>query len=151
MEQSILTGRVKAVQSRYEKRKTRNVGQAGFTLLEMIIVISIILILVSIAIPNYVTSMARAKEAVLRDDLFTLRSTIDQYTLDKTKAPQSLDDLVSSGYLRQVPKDPMTGEANWEVEQCETYLSIDQSQTGICDVHSAAGASSSDGTAYSTW
>ena len=125
--------------------------ERGFTLLEMIIVISIILILVSIAIPNYVTSMARAKEAVLRDDLFTLRSTIDQYTLDKQQAPQSLDDLVSAGYLRQVPKDPMTGETNWEVEQCETYLSIDQSQTGVCDVHSAANAQSSDGTAYSTW
>jgi general secretion pathway protein G len=130
------------------KRRSR---QAGFTLLEMIIVISIILILVSIAIPNYVTSMARAKEAVLRDDLFTLRSTIDQYTLDKQRAPQSLDDLVSAGYLRQVPKDPMTGEPNWEVEQCETYLSIDQNETGICDVHSAAAAPSSDGTAYNTW
>jgi len=125
--------------------------ERGFTLLEMIIVISIILILVSIAIPNYVQSMARAREAVLRDDLFQLRSTIDQYTLDKTQAPQSLDDLVSAGYLRQVPKDPMTSQANWEVEQCETYMSIDQSQTGICDVHSASSAQSSEGTAYSTW
>src|SRR5512140_2292486 len=111
--------------------------QAGFTLLEMVIVISIILILVSIAIPNYVQSMHRAREAVLRDDLFTLRSAIDQYTLDKTTAPQSLDDIVSAGYLRSVPKDPITGETNWVVDQCETYMSIDQSQTGICDVHSA--------------
>ena len=125
--------------------------ERGFTLLEMIIVISIILILVSIAIPNYVQSMLRAREAVLRDDLFQLRSMIDQYTVDKTQAPQSLDDLVSAGYLRSVPKDPMTGDANWEVEQCETYLSLDQSQTGICDVHSAAGTQSSEGTAYSTW
>jgi len=123
----------------------RRKAQAGFTLLEMVIVISIILILVSIAIPNYVTSMARAKEAVLRDDLFQLRSVIDQYTLDKTTAPQSLDDLVSAGYLRAVPKDPLTGEANWQVDQCETYMSVDQSATGICDVHSAAGEP------YSTW
>ncbi|MDP9266889.1 MAG: prepilin-type N-terminal cleavage/methylation domain-containing protein [Acidobacteriota bacterium] len=129
----------------------RRRSQAGFTLLEMIIVISIILILVSIAIPNYVTSTARAKEAVLRNNLFTLRSTIDQYTMDKQQAPQSLDDLVSAGYLRFIPKDPLTGEANWEVEQCETYLSIDQSQTGICDVHSAANNQSSGGAAYSTW
>jgi general secretion pathway protein G len=129
----------------------RRKAQAGFTLLEMVIVMSIILILVSIAIPNYVQAMARAKEAVLRDDLFQLRSLIDQYTLDKTTAPQSLDDLVSAGYLRSIPKDPLTGEANWEVEQCETYMSIDQSATGICDVHSAASAQSSDGTAYSSW
>jgi len=125
--------------------------QAGFTLLEMVIVISIILILVSIAIPNYVQSMHRAREAVLRDDLFTLRSAIDQYTLDKTTAPQSLDDIVSAGYLRSVPKDPITGETNWVVDQCETYMSIDQSQTGICDVHSASEGQSSEGTPYSSW
>lgn len=125
--------------------------QAGFTLLELVIVISIILILISVAIPNYVQSMRTAREAVLRDDLFTLRSAIDQYTMDKTQAPQSLDDLVSAGYLRTVPKDPITGQTNWVVDQCETYMSIDQSQTGICDVHSAASGSGADGTAYSTW
>lgn len=135
------------------KPKTGNsrARQRGFTLLEMIIVISIILILVSIAIPNYVQSMRRAREAVLRDDLFTLRSTIDNYTYDKNAAPQSLDDLVSGGYLRAVPKDPMTGETNWVVVQCETYLSIDQSQTGVCDVNSASEAISSEGTPYSSW
>jgi general secretion pathway protein G len=125
--------------------------QRGFTLLEMVIVISIILILVSIAIPNYVTSMRRAREAVLRDDLFQLRSVIDQYTLDKQTAPQSLDDIVSAGYLRSIPKDPITGETNWAADQCESYMSIDQSQTGICDVHSASDAQSSEGTPYSTW
>jgi general secretion pathway protein G len=117
----------------------------------MIVVISIILILVSIAIPNYVQSMRRAREAVLRDDLFQMRSVIDQYTLDKQSAPQSLDDLVSSGYLRAVPKDPVTNEANWVADQCESYLSIDQSQTGICDVHSASDVISSEGTPYSSW
>jgi general secretion pathway protein G len=137
------------------KRETGNARahhrERGFTLLEMIIVISIMLILLSVAIPNYVKSIARSKEAVLRDDLFQLRSLIDQYTLDKNQAPQSLDDIVTAGYLRSIPKDPMTGEANWEVEQCETYSSIDQSQTGVCDVHSAASAESSEGTPYSTW
>lgn len=140
-----------------EKRETGNAcarqraRQRGFTLLEMVIVISIILILVSIAIPNYVQSMRRAREAVLRDDLFTLRTTIEMYTYDKNAAPQSLDDLVSSGYLRMVPKDPITGEPNWVVDQCDAYMSIDQTQTGICDVHSASDAISSEGTPYSSW
>ena len=117
----------------------------------MVIVISIILILLSFAIPNYVQSVARAREAVLKDDLFTLRSTIDQYTMDKQQAPQSLDDLVSAGYLRSIPKDPTTNEANWVADQCETYMSIDQTQTGICDVHSASSGTSSEGTPYSSW
>ena len=125
--------------------------QLGFTLLEMIVVISIILILVSFAIPNYVKSIQRSKETVLHDDLFTLRQLIDQYTMDKTAAPQSLDDLVSAGYIRSIPKDPITNEANWVVDQCETYMSLDQSQTGICDVHSAAPGQGSDGTEYSSW
>src|SRR3954466_12268637 len=94
--------------NRKTKTRTARARQRGFTLLEMVIVISIILILVSIAIPNYVTSMRRAREAVLRDDLFQLRSVINQYTLDKQTAPQSLDDIVSAGYLRSIPKDPIT-------------------------------------------
>lgn len=126
-------------------------SQQGFTLLELIVVISIILILVSIAIPNYVQSMRRAREAVLRQDLFSLRVSIDQYTLDKQQAPQSLDDLVSAGYLRSVPKDPITNEANWVADQCDSYMSIDQSQTGLCDVHSASDLQSSEGTPYSSW
>lgn len=93
----------------------------------------------------------KKREAVLRDDLFTLRSTIDQYTLDEQKAPQALNDLVSAGYLRSLPKDPMTGEANWEAEQCEAHMSIDQSQTGICDVHSASPDTGTDGTPYKDW
>jgi len=84
----------------------------GFTLIELMIVISIILILVSISVPIYTSSVIHAKEAVLRDDLFTMRSVIDQYTLDKQKAPQSLQDLVSAGYLRSIPKDPLTGTAD---------------------------------------
>lgn len=127
----------------------------GFTLIEMMIVISIILILVSVALPAYNQSILRARESVLRQNLFTLRSVISQYTLDKQKAPQSLDDLVQGGYLKQLPTDPMTGRNDsWTVDQdTETILSIDQQSdvAGINDVHSGSSGVGSDGTAYSTW
>ena len=123
---------------------------AGFTLLEMMIVVVIMGILMSIALPIYNTSLLRSREAVLRQDLFTLRNLISQYTLDKQKAPQSLDDLVPA-YLKVIPKDPMTGEANWEVVQEDVLLSIDQQDPGISDVKSASSMTASDGTAYSTW
>ena len=126
-------------------------GSFGFTLLEMMIVISIMVILMSIALPIYNQSVVRSREAVLRQDLFELRSLISQYTLDKQKAPQSLDDLVTAGYIKIVPKDPMTNEANWEVVQEDVLLAVDQQDPGISDVHSASSASGSDGTAYSTW
>jgi general secretion pathway protein G len=129
--------------------KNRN---RGFTLIELMIVISLILILVSISIPAYNQSILRAKESVLKQNLFQLRSLISQYTLDKQKAPQALEDLVSAGYLKQIPTDPMTGQANWEVVQEEdTIMSADQQEPGISDVHSASNASASDGTAYSSW
>jgi general secretion pathway protein G len=123
----------------------------GFTLLEMMIVISIILILIAVAVPVYTQSILRSREAVLRQDLFTLRSVISQYTLDKQKAPQSLDDVVQAGYLRQIPPDPLTGQANWEVVQEDVLLAVDQQDPGISDVHSASNATASDGTAYSSW
>lgn len=125
--------------------------ESGFTLLEMMIVIIIMGILLSIALPIYNQSIVRSREAVLRNDLFTLRSLISQYTLDKQKAPQSLDDLVSAGYIKILPKDPMTTEANWEPKQEDTLMSVDQQDPGIDDVHSASNATSSDGTAYSSW
>ncbi len=124
---------------------------AGFTLLEMMIVMIIMGVLMSIALPIYNTSLIRSREAVLRQDLFTLRSLISQYTLDKQKAPQSLDDLVQGGYLKTLPKDPMTNEANWEVVQEDILLSVDQQDPGISDVHSASNATATDGTAYSSW
>jgi general secretion pathway protein G len=123
----------------------------GFTLLEMMIVMIIIGILLSIALPIYNQSLVRAREAVLRNDLFELRKLISQYTLDKQKAPQGLDDLVTGGYIKVVPKDPMTNEANWEVEQEDVLLSVDQQDPGISGVHSASSAISSEGTAYSSW
>src|SRR5271170_1056313 len=112
----------------------------GFTLLEMMIVIVIMGILISIAIPIYSRSVVRAREAVLRNDLFELRKLISQYTLDKQKAPQSLDDLVQGGYLKVIPKDPMTTEANWEVVQEDILLTVDQQDPGISDVKSASSA-----------
>ena len=128
-------------------------GSLGFTLLELMIVIFVMLILVSVAVPNYRNSIQRGREAVLHQNLFTLRDLISQYTLDKQKAPQSLDDLVSAGYLKQLPKDPITNQSDWVVEQeQDTVMSPDeQDQGGIDDVHSASTAVGTDGTAYNTW
>jgi general secretion pathway protein G len=131
-----------------DRRRTR---AAGFTLLEMMIVISIIIILMAVAIPNYNRTVIQSRESVLRSNLSTLRSVISQYTLDKQKAPQSLDDLVTAGYLRQIPVDPMTKETNWEVVQEDTLMAVDQQEPGIVDAHSASSGTASDGTAYSTW
>jgi general secretion pathway protein G len=125
--------------------------QHGFTLIELMIVVSIILILMAVSIPLYNQSILRAKESVLRQDLFTMRSVISQYTLDKQQAPQSLDDLVQSNYLKQIPKDPFTGQSDWQVEQEDPQLAVDPNQPGIVDVHSASNLPSSDGTTYSTW
>src|SRR6202166_5406379 len=123
----------------------------GFTLIELMIVISILLILIAISIPAYILSILRAKESVLKQDLFQLRSLISQYTLDKQKAPQSLDDLVSAGYLKQIPNDPMTASnSTWTVDEEDALLSVDQQETGINDVHSGSTAVGSDGTPYNT-
>ena len=124
---------------------------AGFTLLELMVVISILAILMAMAAPIYTQSIVQAREAALRSNLNTLRNVIQQYTLDKQKAPQSLDDLKTAGYLRDIPLDPMTRLPNWEPHQEDTLLSVDQQEPGIDDVHSASNGTASDGTAYSTW
>ncbi len=124
----------------------------GFTLIEMIMVIAIMGILLAMAVPNYRTTIRASQEAVLRDDLFQLRSLIDQYTLDKQQAPQSLDDLVTAGYLRQLPKDPFTNSSStWQTQDSDTMMSPDQTQSGIVDVHSGATGVGLDGTPYSSW
>jgi general secretion pathway protein G len=123
----------------------------GFTLLELMVVISMIMILISVAVPIYNQSIIQARESVLRQNLATLRSVIDQYTLDKQKAPQSLDDLVTAGYLKKIPDDPMTRMPNWETHTEDALMAVEQQEPGIDDVHSASSATASDGTAYSTW
>ena len=131
---------------------TRRNRSRGFTLIELMIVISLILILVSISIPAYNQSILRAKESVLLQNLFTLRSLISQYTLDKQKAPQSLEDLVQGGYIKQIPIDPFTGKNDtWTVDQEDYTLSVDQQETGITDVHRGSALISTTGTAYSSW
>jgi len=131
---------------------TRRGRSRGFTLIELMIVISLILILVSISIPAYNQSILRAKESVLLQNLFTLRSLISQYTLDKQKAPQSLEDLVQGGYIKQIPIDPFTGKNDtWTVDQEDYTLSVDQQETGITDVHSGSALISTTGNAYSSW
>ena len=137
--------------TRHSVLGTRN-SPLGFTLIELMIVITIIMILASISIPTYMKSLVHAKEAVLRDDLFTMRNVIDQYTLDKQKAPQSLEDLVSSGYLKAIPKDPFTGSSDtWQTTSDDTLMDPGQTQPGITDVHSGASGVGSDGTPYSSW
>ena len=132
--------------------RTRRRGSRGFTLIEMMIVISMILILVSVAVPLYTQSILRARESVLRQDLFTLRSVISQFTLDKQRAPQSLDDLVQAGYIKQIPIDPFTSKNDtWQLEQEDVLLAVDHQQPGITDVHSGANLTASDGTNYTSW
>jgi general secretion pathway protein G len=133
------------------RRARTNRRTRGFTLLEMMIVVSLILILVSIALPVYNRSILRAKEGVLKQDLFTLRQVIDQYTMDKKKAPQALDDIVTAGYIKKVPLDPFTNEANWTVDQEDPTEAADQQEPGIIDVHSSSNLTATDGTAYSSW
>ncbi len=126
---------------------------AGFTLVELMIVISILLVLMSIAIPMYEQSIVHAKETVLKQDLFTIRRAIDQYTEDKQKAPQALDDLISAGYMKKMPKDPFTNATDtWQAEQGEDFSDVNQQEPpGIVDVHSGSTITSSDGSAYSSW
>ena len=130
----------------------RKIKSRGFTLIELIVVMLIISILIAMAVPQYQESIRRAREAVLMDDLFTLRSLINEYTLDKEKAPTSLEDLVSAGYLKQIPIDPFTrSRDSWQVDSGDVLLSVDQNEPGISDVHSGSTAVGSDGTPYNTW
>jgi general secretion pathway protein G len=123
----------------------------GFTLIELMIVMAITSILLAMAVPMYQKSVARAKESVLRQNLFTLRTVIDEFTYDKAKAPQSLQDLVSEGYLRQIPVDPMTAQADWQVVMEDAVSSVNQTEPGIFDVRSKSDKKSLEGTAYNEW
>lgn len=122
--------------------------RSGFTLVEIMVVMAIVVTLLAIAVPFYTTSIVRAKEAVLMNNLFTMRSVIDQYTYDREEPPQSLEDLVREGYLREVPLDPFTeSRDNWEV----ITDSGPTGQSGVFDVRSGSDRTSLSGTAYNEW
>jgi general secretion pathway protein G len=132
--------------------KRRADSERGFTLVELMIVMAVISILLTIAIPAYLQSIKKAKEAVLKEDLHTMRTAIDQYTVDKEKAPQSLDDLVQAGYLKVIPIDPMSNRSDtWITSESDTLMDINETQGGIDDVKSGAQGLANDGTSYNTW
>jgi general secretion pathway protein G len=124
----------------------------GFTLVELMIVMTIVTVIMAMAVPMYQKAIVRAKESVLKNNLFTLRTLIDEYTFDKAKAPQTLDDLVREGYLRQVPVDPMTGSnQSWRIIMEDAMASVNQMEPGIFDVRSGSDQTSLEGTSYSEW
>ncbi len=145
MEQLTRTGRRGAV-------SRRRFVSGGFTLIELMIVMAIIVIIISISVPYYQKSIQRAKESVLRNNLFTMRNVIDEYSYDKQKAPQTLDDLVKEGYLREIPRDPITGNnTSWKIIMEDPGQSLNQTEPGIFDVRSGSDKTSLDGTAFAEW
>jgi len=132
--------------------RSRKEQESGFTLMELMIVMMIIGILTTLAIPNFKAAIKSAREAVLKEDLRIMRTAIDSYTMDKQKAPQSLDDLVQDGYLKVIPKDPMTeSRESWVTDVSDSLHTLDQTDPGIDDVHSGSQETGSDGQPYSTW
>jgi general secretion pathway protein G len=125
--------------------------QAGFTLIELITVIALVAILAAIALPNYRVAIVQSKEAVLKEDLYRLRDLIDQYYLDKGQYPASLDALVEDGYLRKLPNDPMTQEADWTPVFSEPDPDRPAEAPGVYDVKSSSEAPSLAGTPYNEW
>ncbi len=132
------------------RRITRR--ELGFTLVELMVVMGIITVIISIAVPMYQKSILRGKESVLRSNLFTMRNVIDEYTYDKQKGPQTLEDLVKEGYLRRVPMDPITGQDNsWKIIMEDSGGSASATEPGIFDVRSGSEKQSLEGTPYSEW
>jgi general secretion pathway protein G len=148
-----ISSRLRVLQRSGRWPPKRGRGALGFTLLELMIVMTLILILASMAMPTYHAAIIRSREAVLRDDLYTLRKLIDEFTLDKQRPPASLDELVEAGYLRGgLPVDPFTGSnETWKPDTEDVPLSPDQAATGIVNVHSGSEETSLEGTPYSSW
>jgi general secretion pathway protein G len=133
-------------------KSTEPSSESGFTLIELMVVMLIIGVLMAIAVPSYIGAIKAAKESVLKEDLHVIRQAIDSYTMDKQKAPQSLQDLVDAGYLKSIPTDPMTRTTeSWVTDQSDALHSLDQTDPGIDDVHSGDQEVGSDGQPYSTW
>jgi general secretion pathway protein G len=122
----------------------------GFSLLELMIVISIIIILAAITLPQYQKTIMHTRESVLRNDLRQMRSLIDQFYADKGRLPQSLDELVTEGYMREIPVDPITGQKDWAITTGDDPNSSEGEQ-GMVDIHSSSSETSSEGTPYSEW
>ena len=138
--------------TRSGNRASRPRSLLGFSLIELLIVMSIIVVLVSIAVPLYQKSILRAKESVLRNNLSTMRTVIDEYTYDKQKGPATLQDLVTEGYLREVPMDPITGSnSTWKIIMEDAVQSVNQTEPGIFDVRSGSDKTGLEGTPYSDW
>jgi general secretion pathway protein G len=134
------------------RKSRRGFRAGGFSLLELMIVLTIIMILASIAAGRYDRSVQRSREAVLKQDLYTMRQAIQQYTLDKQAAPTSLDDLVSAKYLGTIPVDPITRQKDWHADSDDMLLTPEQTSPGINDVHSSSDlVSPFENTAYNTW
>jgi len=134
------------------QRLSHRKRDGGFTLVELMVVMLIIAVLAAVAIPSFVAAIRTAREAALKEDLHVMRTAIQSYTMDKNKAPQSLDDLVQSGYLKAIPIDPMTHSTDtWVTDSDDTYSDVDETEPGINDVHSGSDEVGSDGQPYSSW
>lgn len=153
MESSTVIGKLQEKRTHCETQPLGGLSyvlQRGFTLLELMIVISIIIILAAVTLPQYQRTITATREAVLRDDLTKMRMLIDQFAADKGRLPQSLDELVSEGYMREIPVDPITSQKDWAITTGEDPNSID-GQSGMTDIHSSSADTSTEGTAYSEW
>lgn len=123
----------------------------GFTLLELMIVLSVMMILMAVAVPFYQQHVVQSREAVLKSNIDALNKVIEAYRMDKRESPQSLDDLVTAGYFHQLPVDPMTGKTDWATDPEDSSNALDPQQPGILRVHSASTGTALNGEAYSSW
>lgn len=132
--------------------RRRQPGSAGFTLIELLVVTALVVVLASLALVGYQNSLVRAREAVLKEDLFRLRDAIDQYYADKNKWPSALEDLVKDGYVREIPEDPITNSKDtWQTVASEADPANASAEPGIFDVKSGSDRTALDGSPYAEW